>query len=295
MGIFIHLAISQSISKNDWDKVYRETLPLVEAFQLAESRTIKCRGVDVFCMVPTKEREEKYGWHDEKIESGWWASGDYQTMREAEEYFLPRDLVCERKENERDPDATDDKAPLFGENSTSGREDAMLSALPAYLDYDFEDSLVNNSYELWGAKTQGEPYHLCLLAIACLIEARLGRKAFVYGDITKGQCNKAVEMANKILKDPIKVPDRCDMERLSLRVSDLPLLAAEKVRVFENFYLGVKDAEFGAFLREHYDAETLAEYWADRFSRQKVGTVGFSELVNQTLCSGEGLHRSVIY
>ena len=37
----------------------------------------------------------------------------------------------------------------------------------------------------------------------CLIEDRLGKKAFVYGNITKGQCQKAVKLANEWLEKPI--------------------------------------------------------------------------------------------
>ena len=39
------------------------------------------------------------------------------------------------------------------------------------------------TYSLLGRKSQGMPYHIDLLAIATLIEARLGRKAFTYDDI----------------------------------------------------------------------------------------------------------------
>jgi hypothetical protein len=70
-----------------------------------------------------------------------------------------------------------------------------------------------------------------LLAIACLIEARLGEKAFVYGDITKGQCKKAVELANKHLKKPIDVPDRCDMERFYRRISKLQMSEKEQLNM----------------------------------------------------------------
>ena len=46
------------------------------------------------CLVPTKEREEKYGWNYEKVRTGWHASGDYETLHGAEDYFLPRDLCA---------------------------------------------------------------------------------------------------------------------------------------------------------------------------------------------------------
>ena len=165
MGIFIYLSISESVTKDEWASVYGETLRLVEAFPLAERMEVSIRGIKTICLVPTKEREERYGWHDEKVQTGWFADGDYESFCTAEAYFLPKNLVTDE---EYDPDAPD----------------AMFRVLPSYLDYDWKDSRFSRCYELWGAKTQGEPYHMYLLAIACLIESRLGSKAFVYGDIT---------------------------------------------------------------------------------------------------------------
>lgn len=100
---------------------------------------------------------------------------DYDTLKGAEEYSLPRDLVGDR---EVDPKAGD----------------AMMSVLPEYTDYGRDHGRSCHIYSLWDAKTQGEPYHMYLLAIACLIEDRLGDKAFVHGDITLGQCRKAVDL-----------------------------------------------------------------------------------------------------
>ena len=67
MGIFIHLAISHSVTKDEWQKVYEETLKLVEAFPLAEKEKVNIEGIDTICLVPTKERTTSYGWNDEKI------------------------------------------------------------------------------------------------------------------------------------------------------------------------------------------------------------------------------------
>lgn len=88
-------------------------------------------------------------------------------MNTAEDYFLSRDLV---KEDEIDP----------------GVGDAILCYLAAHcLGYRWKDDICSHTYGIWGGKTQGEVYHMYLLAIACLIEARLGEKAFVYGDFVR--------------------------------------------------------------------------------------------------------------
>ena len=61
MGIFIHMSISMSVTKKEWEKVYEETLQLVKAFPLAERRKVSCKGIETICLVPSVEREEKYG------------------------------------------------------------------------------------------------------------------------------------------------------------------------------------------------------------------------------------------
>lgn len=266
MGIFIHTDVSHSVTKQEWEQVYEETLVLVKAFPLAYRGFITYAGKNVLCAVRTGEIYEQYRG------SGWRASMDYDTLKSGEAYDLPRDLVGDREVN---PDAGD----------------AMMSALPAYMDYSWGDERFCHTYSLWDAKTQGEPYHMYLLAIACLIEDRLGDKAFVYGDITLGQCRKAVELANRHLEKAIWIPARCEMERLYRRVGKLPLEESERFVVFNSFYLGVKDESFYEFERTHYHVDVVQEYWKKTFSRSCIGTRGFVQDLRMYLSSGLGLEE----
>lgn len=272
MGIFIHMSISKAVEKKEWEAVYQETLQLVEAFPFAERLKVSCEGVETYCLVRTKERQKKYGWRGDKTRIGWTVDGDYETMRTAEEYFLPKDFINEKKVN---PDAGD----------------AILGVLPCYLDYSWDDPLCSHCYEIWGNKTQGRPYHMYLLAVACLIEARLGEKAFVYGDITRGQCKKAVELANKYLEKPIEIPDRCDVNRLWRRVSKLPIKEMEKFEAFERFYLGTKDAQFGEYLRAVVPEHIYDEYWKRRFQDCHIETIGFDAAINDYFLWGFDLRK----
>ena len=165
------------------------------------------------------------------VRTGWSASGDYETLSTAERYFLPRDLV---KDGRYDADAPD----------------AMFSMIPSYLDYEWDDPRFQRCYELWGEKTQGKPYHMYLLAVACLIESRLGPKAFTYGDITRGQCRRAVELANEHLDKKIEMPASCDSERLLKRIRNFPVSEAEMIQLYTDMYLGTKDASFGKAARD---------------------------------------------
>lgn len=202
----------------------------------------------------------------------WSACGDYETIQTGEEYTLYRNIFNKKK--------YDSKAG-----------DAMWGALPAYLNYSYEDKRCNQVYAIWGPKTQGELYHVYLLAIACLIEARLNTKAFVYGDVSRGQCKRAVSLANQYLTEPIDVPARCDMERFYDRVSKMKLSEKEQLDVFVGLYLGTKDDKFGAFVRRKFSEFACEVYWQDRFRHSVVGTIGFDENINEYLLWGFDLRK----
>lgn len=273
MGISIHMGISKSVTREEWGDVYKETLQLVKAFPLAEQREASVRGIPTRCLVRTEEREYTYGWLQEKVDTGWFANGDYEYLSTAERYSLSRELVAEEQYDE-------------------GAPDAMLASVPDYVSgYSWEDERFNQNYSLWGAKTQGEPYHMYLLAIACLIESRLGRKAYVYGDITKGQCERAVRIANEHLDQAIHTPDRCDTERLFARIDDFPLTETEKLQLFIGLYLGRKNADFGVCIRTHFSEQTCNEYWKSRFQQYCVTSRGFSSVLKDYLLWGFGLEE----
>ncbi|MCI7067108.1 MAG: hypothetical protein MR953_05780 [Butyrivibrio crossotus] len=276
MGIFINLSISKSVTKEEWEKVYEETLQLIKHLPFAERRKIKIHDIDTICLVRTEEQENKSIWNPDKTKVGWNTIGDYDTMHIAENYYLPRDLV---EDNEVELDAGD----------------AMLGVLPSYINYDPGEERFSHVYDIWGNKTQGEPYHIYLLAVAALIEARLGTKAFTYGDITRGQFKKAVEIANTYLYEPIDIPDRCDMERLLKRTTKLPLSPMEQLSVFEHFYLGTQDAEFGTYMRQMFPDDIIEEYWKSKFRNREIGTIGFNNEINDYLMCGFDLGKLCDY
>lgn len=276
MGIYIHMSISESVTKDEWASVYEETLRLVEAFPFAERMEVPVRGIKTICLVPTKERKKRRGWYDENICTGWCTDGDYESLCTAEEYFLPRELVTD---DSYDPDAPD----------------AMYSELPSLLGFDWKDARFRRQYHLWGAKTQGEPYHMYLLAVACLIESRLGAKAFVYGDITKGQCRKAVEMANQYLDNKIDIPVRCDPDKFLARIKTFSFSESEMVKIYIGLYLGNKDAVFGSIAKKQFSDEAFDVYWKDRLGRFQVTMKGFNDALKDYLLWGFDLEKLAGY
>lgn len=275
MGIFIHLAISTSVTKEEWERVYAETLQLISHFPLADTRKVSIRNIDVVCLTKTEEIEELHGWSKSKKRVGWGTDGTYDDMKGAEYYFLPKDLIGDNEVN-----------------SCAG--DAMLGAVAWYLGEE-TDERSSNIYDIWGGKTQGEPYHIYLLAIACLIEDRLRNKAYVYGDITSGQCRKAVEIANEYLDEKIEIPDRCVLERLFKRVQGLEINELEKLKVLEFVYLGNKDQEFGEYVRNQFTDKCCREYWKEEFKGWKIGTIGFDDNFMKYLLLGFELKDLIQY
>lgn len=270
MGVFINLSISHSVTKDEWASVYRETLRLVETLPFAERREVPVRGIMTRCLVPTKEREQRYAWNKDKLCTGWSADGDYESLCTAERFFVPRDLVTD---NGYDPHAPD----------------AMFSILPNYLRYNHNDPRFFRCYDLWDAKTQGEPYHMYLLAVGCLIESRLGSKAFLHGDITKRQCRKAVEIANEHLDNKIDIPACCDPERLLERIRTFPLSESEIMNVYTSFYLGKRDAAFGDDLRKQFSEKAADLYWRERIGNHPVKKNGFTSAIYEYLLWGFSL------
>lgn len=254
MGIYQYLMISQSVTKEEWADVYEETLQLARELPLAELRSVPVRGIDTCCVVHTEEREVRAEWTKGQLCRLWNANGDYEALALGEDFGLEHDLIDAYPYDADAPDPMfSDVLDYFGNRETT---------------YEGHHKL----YSFWGSKTQGEPYHIYLLAIGSLVMSRLGTKAYLCGDFNVRQCEIAVRMANKHLEEPIHVPDQCDLGMLYARVKEFPQTELGKLHAFDYLYLGAKDATYGAFIRSHFSQETL-----DDFCREKLPSGSISE------------------
>lgn len=268
MGIFINLYVSNSLTKEEWVSVYEDSLKLIDVFPLAEIAKKSIRGTEIYCLIPTKERIL----NEENSEYGWEASDDYINLRGAESYYLYRDLIEKNK------------------NTNEEHHDALLTVAKEQLS--LTTKIDNyNCFRLFGNKTQGESYHVYLLAIACLVVDRLKDKAFVYGDITRGQCKMAISEANKVLNNHINLPVQCDTERFYARVSNLPLLEIDKIKIFEYFYLGNKDEDFGNELKKYFKEEDCMEFWESSFNSYSISQIGFDRLFQNYILWGFDIEK----
>ena len=218
MGIYIHLNISNRVTEDEWARAYQKSVCLMKKMPFIEKTVKTYHGVRLVCMTKTIEKE----WFGE---IGWHTIGDSVSLKTAEDYFLPKVIACSDKEG------VDMKSYV----------DPYMSILPEYAAFDFEDERCHQIIHLWGDKTQAEPYHFYLLAVACMLEYELPGKVAVYGDITKGQCRKALRIVSELSGEQIELPDRCDLHRLYARVRKMPLHKDEIVDAFVALYMGNLD------------------------------------------------------
>lgn len=265
MGIHINVLVSKAVTKKEWEEVYKESLALAKSLPLAEIKTVNIAGTGILadCLVGVEEHEMPYlcGYGSNM---GWQASGDLYTLHTCETYFMPRDLITDEA---YDQDAGD----------------PLIYTMAEYLGKEVNGT---KPYLIFGAKTQGEPYHNMLLSVACLVEDRLRSKALVFGDITKGQCEAAVRQANKYLDKPISVPDQCEIGRLWERVSALPFENYDKLLVFEYTYMGRKDENFGFALRQLFGKEICDKYWREMLANWDPGKTSYSKVLKDYLSWG---------
>ena len=263
MGIFIHLTISDTIKRDEWEKAYQKSVRLMENLPFVEKMVKECYGSSLVCMTKTVEKE----WYGRM---GWHTIGDSVSRKTAEDYFMPKDIL------DSDQESADIESYV----------DPYMSILPAHTGFDFEDERCSRGIHLWGNKTQAEPYHFYLLAVACMLEHELPGKVAIYGDITKGQCRKASKIASDLLGEKIELPDRCDLQRLYDRVKKMPLHEDEMVDAFTALYMGNQDKDFGAFIRKSFNDGEFKAYWRKVFGCLGIGTIGFSDCLGRYLLWG---------
>ena len=260
MGISISLLVSRAVPQDRWEAVYNEALSLARNLELACIEKKEIMGQSVYCLAPVEET----------VENGktcWYVCSDLNTRQSAEWYSTPKSL------------------------SDSPCEDNFDIIIHRALDRDIisDEKNLECPRHLWGDKTQGHFYHIGMLAIGCLIQDRLGDKAYVYGDINAGQCRRAVELANKYLGKAIQVPCQADLNRWIERVKALPLPEENRVRIFFDMFIGAKKEELGDAARSNFSSDAIMEYWKRSFSWYDMNVVGFGSILKKYLSMGFGI------
>ena len=256
MGVYITLLASNKVDPVQWEKAYEETLILADKMGLIEIREFEKFGQKYFAATSSIERKHPCG-------IGWLAEGDAFFMATAEDFFLPRKI----------------KEPKQEENYC----DPLMYILAQEGIVDFKNPYVKGVQDFWESKTQGEPYHMALLAIGCLLDDRLNGQVICGSDITFGQCEHAIKKANKILKKKIGTPLRCRMEDLYKRVRQLPIEPRQMLDAFAEAYLGAKDEQYYKFVAEHFSEEEQFLFVKEEMNGHYLGTIGFADCIQKII------------
>ena len=262
MGIFLSFRIApHRIQAAQWEETYQEALQIVDHFDLMDRVFTQRNGRRFVFARKTAERDlgEKG--------LGIQVCGTMDSGFNTEEFFLFRNLECYRG-----PEAVED----------NGADILLDDWYPKDADIPQPPGV----RELWGNKTQGEPAHIPLLAIACLFADRFPDAVMVGGDITMGQCRKAVELVNRYLERPIQVPVTCRAEPLARRLQGTGIPEAKQPEAFFQLYLGTLTPEVGAVLNCVFSPEILYQYFRNALTRHKPEDSAFQATLRNYLLLG---------
>jgi hypothetical protein len=256
MGVTIHLQVDRrAIDPAAWAEVYDDTLRLLRAHPSGllglERREVLGRPVPVY----TREIERADG--DRRA---WCVVGDRRSLRVAESFCLTREL---------EPPAPPGCGLAPGAGGV-GLEDLVL-----------QEPEERGGWSGFQEKTQGEPYHVPVLAAALVVEARFPGAALVWGDIEEDDALEARAWAERVLGREIAAPVLLDapalLRRLSARWQGEALLkaylrrfqgraAAGLGRIFSAVDRGLAEAWLRAGLRAPDPADEEDVGWPGRIA-----------------------------
>jgi len=277
LGVYIFLDIMPNhISEESWGKVYQETLELINAYPFMD-KFVAEETYDASWIYVDRAEEKVLPYRFEGSQTGWHIFGDLESMMTAESVKLVKDLKFYR--HKRTDDGYDDiLAKQIFHETDSGWEQ--------YEKRDFGEM------QVFDGKTQGYPHHVYLLAIACLIESRFPEHAIVYGDISIGQMEKAVEWANTILENPIHVPERAANDKLLNRIKSIIEDEPVVLEAFTGLTFHDKDFQLGEFVREHFSKKAITAYYTKRFSNYEPKQIGFRSILREFINQGFSLETT---
>ncbi|UJL45605.1 hypothetical protein KFZ58_14545 [Virgibacillus sp. NKC19-16] len=159
MGVYIFMDILPSkINKEEWENVYEESIDLIKAYPFMDY-TFDRETYGVMWRYA-----HRTGYTD--LQQKWHIVGDYDTMLTGESFSLSRDIEVYRKKD----------------NVKNGSDDIIAEEINRNVFYDQEELQIPvGSVNVFDGKTQREPFHNYLLAIACLFESRFPKHVIVRG------------------------------------------------------------------------------------------------------------------
>lgn len=252
---YLCFAISQSVSQEEWTKIYEETLVLADKLNLADWSKFYYKGIRSYAYCKVKEQTEKeFG----KEKHFWLACGEYEYLGDGEYFRLDREIDTRKYEKNAAP--------------------AILSELSTYKNKD--------QFSFRCLRTYRGTYFIRILAILCFIESKLNEKIFISGDINKSDCESAVRIANRYLNEPIELPARCDFNRLYEIVKKTEISDVDKILLLEETYLGNIDLQYKKAIEEKFGKEVINQFWKERFKKHPLENYDFGKVLESYLSYG---------
>lgn len=249
MGIFLNFTLAPTrISPSEWEQTYEDALKIADKCDLLDKIIAERNGVRYAFSRKTTERIV----YDKGL--GFAAYGTLTSGYNMEDFALFRSLDFYQNELNK-PEDPDNGVDILLENWYS--DDVG----------DFKIPRPNHAENIWGGKTQGDPAHMVLLAIACLFADRFPKAVTVSGDITAGQCNAAVRLVRECLGIDIQPPVRCRPDALSQRIRSAGIPEQHQLDAFFSLYLGSLTGEVGEILSEAFGEEMLYQHFRNKMAK----------------------------
>lgn len=198
-------------------------------------------------------------------------------MLSAESFSLFRNIESYREEINTNEHSDDILAALINQKVFHNQEKFRIPV---------------NSTRVFDGKTQGLPYHIYLLAVACLLESRFPKQVAVQGDISIGQMKKAIDWANTILHKPIQLTERVNNKRLLDRIRDIVRNDVTALKSFMRLIMHENNFALGEFVRDQFCPSTISAYYTERFNEYDVNMAGFHDLLSSFFNLGFGIETA---
>ena len=230
MGIFIDFyAEPKQISSREWEETFNETLKIAQAGKLCEIVKREFEGNSYYVGIPV-------GNNDYDTEDGMEITGELVTGSIMETHVIPR---------------------VFGVDTPVAESGTTMLALGLDEPEQYGLKAPEVQHILFN-KTQGSAAHIWLLAIVCVFCSRFPFATSVSGDISAGQINRAIRLAESVLGRMLTPPVVYDAERLLSLVREL--VKGDEfatARLFFALFRGLKNKDFNQFVKENFTTDAL--------------------------------------
>ena len=256
---YLCFSISNSVTQEEWTKVYEESLALANKINLADWGKFYYKGIRHYAYCKVKEQTEK---EFDKEKHFWQASSDYQYLNTGDVFRLKREI----------------------DNYDENAAPAILEQL--HLSTDVRSKICENQIKKRCLRIFRDTYYIKLLAILCFMESKLKEKIFIHGDFDIQDCEKAVKIINNNLDDQIELPARCCFTRLFSIVRKIDISDEEKIYLMEKTYLGNINFNYKKLIEESFGKETLNNFWKYRFKENEIGSYNFQQALESYFSYG---------